>query len=242
MTSPFEKMTESLTDEQWATVYTIAHNLAKEQKRIDPEKDGIATELKKLVTYLYALVKDFSDVSGQSNRAGSKILDYLRILTADSKQVWRTGRTPDYYKCIYEVCTQTLKNYQNHPKKMLEILGWASRLIRYYKDIEQGAIVGEVLASKNTTPIIYKEINTQTYSKYSVEQIVDATVVDIATKIIDSKKTKTTVVYMLEGQRLAKPEEIYNMEKKGIFLKQGDIVQLKILEINDGRIKKFERC
>lgn len=75
-------------------------------------------------------------------------------------------------------------------------------------------------------------------NKFSDGQIVEAKVLDIATKVIDSKKTKTTITYEVNGSKLGKTEELY---KKSISLAIGDIVELRITEVKNGNIKKYER-
>ncbi len=55
----------------------------------------------------------------------------------DSRYLVRTGRTLDYYRDIQDVCQQHLEAYRNakdgKAQEMAEILGWAVRLMRYYK-------------------------------------------------------------------------------------------------------------
>lgn len=79
--------------------------------------------------------------------------------------------------------------------------------------------------------------------KFTLGQVVESKVAKLSTEEVKAKKkTKTTLIYEVEGERLAKQEEIYDIEKKGICLIEGDIVKLKITELNsDGNIKKYER-
>ncbi|WP_293334371.1 TIGR03986 family CRISPR-associated RAMP protein [Microcoleus sp. CAWBG58] len=69
-------------------------------------------------------------------------------------------------------------------------------------------------------------------------QIVEATVLYIVTKVIDGKKNKTTITYQVNGLKLGKTEELY---KKSISLAIGDVVTLRITEVKNGNIKKYER-
>ncbi|MEO0378070.1 MAG: TIGR03986 family CRISPR-associated RAMP protein, partial [Cyanobacteria bacterium P01_A01_bin.17] len=74
--------------------------------------------------------------------------------------------------------------------------------------------------------------------------IVEAKVIDLSTKVISQgrrQKTRTTVSYAVDGEPLTKTEDIFNMEKKGIALAIGDLVQLEVVEVRDGLIRKFKR-
>lgn len=75
-------------------------------------------------------------------------------------------------------------------------------------------------------------------NKFSDGQIVEAKVLDIATKVIDSKKTKTTITYEVYGSKLGKTEDFY---KKSVSFAIGDIVKLRITEVKNGNIKKYDR-
>jgi hypothetical protein len=79
--------------------------------------------------------------------------------------------------------------------------------------------------------------------QFTLGQVVESKVAKLSTEEVKAKKkTKTTLIYEVDGERLAKQEEIYDMEKKEISLNEGDIVRLKITELyNDGNIKKYER-
>lgn len=69
-------------------------------------------------------------------------------------------------------------------------------------------------------------------------QIVEATILEIVTKVIDSKKTKTTITYEVNGSKLGKTEEIY---KKSVPFTLGDVIELRITEVRNGVVKKYER-
>jgi len=75
-------------------------------------------------------------------------------------------------------------------------------------------------------------------NKFCDGQIVEAKVLDIATKVIDSKKTKTTITYEVNGSKLGKTEDFY---KKSVSLAKGDVVKLRITEVKNGNIKKYDR-
>lgn len=64
---------------------------------------------------------------------GPGFFRYLRTVQENGGAVVRSGRTLQYYYAIHEVCHRHLRDYQDDPKKMAFILGWAVRLMRYHK-------------------------------------------------------------------------------------------------------------
>lgn len=212
-----------LNEVQWKKVDEIALFLAEEQRRLDKDSDGIVTELKKTITYLYTN-------QDQSN-GGAKFFTYLKTLVRHGKQVGHSGKTTDYYRCIENACSEYLKDYQDDAMIMLHILGWVARLVRYYKNA----------SSIDEAPAKQKINQLKTNFKYKEGQIINAKIIDCTTKDVDSKKTKTTITYEFEGAKLGKTEEIYNMHKKGISIQVSDIVKLKIIKVENDIIKKYER-
>jgi len=63
---------------------------------------------------------------------GPRFFEYLDTVIAEGKAVVRSGRTLDYYRAIRDACRQHLMPYKDDPRAMAQILGWASRLMRYY--------------------------------------------------------------------------------------------------------------
>ena len=225
-----EFLRESLTEVQWEIADKIARFLAEEQIRLERKSDGIATELKKTITYLYA--------NQDQPSAGAKFFTYLNTLVRHGNQVGHSGKTVDYYRCIEKACKQHLQGEQANPRTMLLILGWAARLVRYHKD---AISIGEAPPQAEAAPAKPQIRQAKSNYKYKEDQVVDAKILDLTTKDVDSKKTKTTITYEVNGEKLGKPEEIYNIHKKGIFLKVGDVVKLKIIKVEDDIIKKYER-
>jgi cold shock CspA family protein len=64
---------------------------------------------------------------------GSQFFRFLDTVVRDGQAVVRSGRTLDYYRHIRDVCREYLSPYQGEPKEMAYILGWAIRLMRYYR-------------------------------------------------------------------------------------------------------------
>ena len=125
---------KSLTDKDWLVVEKLVQLFTQEQLRIEPTKNGLITELKKVITYLYAKV---SDNNLQPEQVSKMFFEYLRIWKTQGKQVARSGKTPDYYQSINKICSKELKAYSHQPDLMLCILGWTARLIPHYKENNQ---------------------------------------------------------------------------------------------------------
>ena len=114
---------ESLPEDQmWNTAHDIANKLVQEQQQIEPTKDGIRSELNKIIAYLR------TTISQNQNNIGDNFFKYLKALVDNSKSLKRSDKTPDYYRSIQKICTQHLTAIQSNPEAMLEVLGWSSRL------------------------------------------------------------------------------------------------------------------
>jgi ABC-type uncharacterized transport system ATPase subunit len=112
---------------------------------------------------------------------------------------------------------------------MLQILGWVSRLMRYYKDA--GVPIGEIATP--TTPVFESarqaEIAKVAQAQdFQVEQIIEAKV----TKINGNK-----VTYEILGTiKLTEKEP-----KQASFLQEGQTVKVKIVAVkDDGSIKSVK--
>ncbi|HEY9873494.1 MAG TPA: hypothetical protein V6D12_08645, partial [Candidatus Obscuribacterales bacterium] len=110
--------TSDLTEIQWQLAHAIAQTLVKE--------NADANELTKAIAYL----RTYAD---QEN-AGARFFNYLKTLVKNGQRIGHSKKTSDYYETIDKACSQYLKAYQNNAAAMLQILGWASRLMRYYKN------------------------------------------------------------------------------------------------------------
>jgi predicted RNA-binding protein with RPS1 domain len=101
--------------------FKIAAQLAQNlnQHNTDPN------EVAKSLTYLVA--------RQEGERGGQEFFDFLRTVVNSGDAVVRSGRTLDHYRQILQVCERHLKGYQDEPQRMAQILGWAVRLMPYYK-------------------------------------------------------------------------------------------------------------
>ncbi|KYC37373.1 hypothetical protein WA1_48090 [Scytonema hofmannii PCC 7110] len=95
--------TETLTEDQWKTVYAMAQMLSNEQTDVN--------EVGKIIAYLRAY--------GHVENAGKNFFQYLSILVRNGRTVGHSGKTPEYYQSIEKACKQDLLKYQNDIPAML---------------------------------------------------------------------------------------------------------------------------
>jgi hypothetical protein len=202
-------VTENLTDIQWQIAHAIAQTLVKENTDVN--------ELGKAIAYLRA----YSD----RENAGSRFFDYLKTLAKNGRHIGHSQRTSDYYDSIEKACSQYLKAYKNDVAAMLQILGWAARLMRYYAN---AGPVGEI-----TAPIIDSARQAEIAEvisghNFAIGQILEATVTAV-------KGNKVT--YEILGTiKLTEKEP-----KKAQSLSQGQTIKVEILDLKeDGSIKKVK--
>lgn len=198
-----------LTEIQWKIADAIAQTLVKE--------DTDVNELGKAIAYLRAY-------SNREN-AGIKFFDYLKTLSRNGKQIGHSKRTSEYYETIAETCSKYLNAYQDNAEIMLQVLGWASRLMRYYKNSGTiGEITAPVVESARQAEIA-EMISTQ---NFAINQIIEATVTAV-------KGNKVT--YEILGTiKLTEKEP-----KKAQSFSEGQKVKVEILDLKeDGSIKKVK--
>jgi len=201
-------VTENLTEIQWQIAHAIAQTLVKENTDVN--------ELGKAIAYLRA----YSD----RENAGLRFFDYLKTLAKNGRHIGHSKRTSEYYDSIEKACSQYLKAYKDDVAAMLQILGWAARLMRYYAN---AGTIGEI-----TAPVIESvrqaEIAEATQSQeFALNQILEATVLKI-------KGNKVT--YEILGViKLTEKEP-----KKASSLVEEQTVQVKITVLQNGSIKSVK--
>ncbi|MGB7442690.1 MAG: hypothetical protein WA919_16625 [Coleofasciculaceae cyanobacterium] len=204
-----ETLTESLTEVQWQMAHAIAQTLVKDNTDVN--------ELGKAIAYLRSYAN--------RENAGAKFFDYLETLAKNGRQIGHSKRTSDYYENIENACSQYLKAYQDDAQVMLHILGWASRLMRYYKNagpIEE--ITAPVVESARQAEIA-EVISSH---DFAVGQILEATVTAV-------KGNKVTYE-ILETIKLTEKEP-----KKAKLLSEGQKVKVEIVALKeDGSIRKVK--
>jgi hypothetical protein len=197
--------TETLTEEQWKTVYAIAQMLSNEQTDVN--------EVGKIIAYLRAY--------GHVENAGKNFFQYLSILVRNGRTVGHSGKTFEYYQSIEKACKQHLLKYQNDVPAMLQILGWVTRMMRYYKSGGSTDFVETVTAKPNTVPKVTLS------QEFKQGDIVEAAI---------ANKKNIEVTYKLPNSISLTQKE----HKKANSLSVGQVVKVQILEVrDDGRPKKL---
>lgn len=208
-----ETTTAILTDTQWEIAHAIALTLVKENTDVN--------ELGKAVAYLRAYVKQ--------EDATSRFFKYLKNLVSNGRQIGHSKKTTDYYISIDKACSDYLKNISN-ADTILQILGWVSRLMRYYKDA--GVPIGEIPTPTAPPAESARQAEIAKVAKsqdFKVDQILDA----IVTKINGNK-----VTYEILGTiKLTEKEP-----KKAGLLTEAQIVKVKILSLKDDGSIKSVKC
>ena len=208
-----ELVTEYLTENQWGIAHAIAQTLVKEQTDVN--------ELGKAIAYLR------NAVNQNQADATSRFFKYLKTLVGNGRQIGHSGKTTDYYRSIDKACSDCLKGFQGDASTLLQILGWASRLMRYYKEAGPiGEVVTPVVESARQVEIA-KAIGSH---EFAVGQIVEA-------KVTAVKGNKVT--YEILGTiRLTEKEP-----KKAQSLSEGQTVKVEILDLKeDGSLRKVKCC
>lgn len=206
-------MQYELTDYQWQVAHAIAHTWTKDQQRLEPGREGIRSELSKAIAYLRSMPEAGSD----------RFFTYLRTLVKQGKSIGHSGKTIEYYVCIEAACLQYLKDEPT--EVLLQILGWAERLMQYYKvtPIDE---VPQPMAQSARQAAIAIAIGSQTFA---VDEILDATVRSI-------KGVEVTYEIHQTAQKLNQKEH-----KKAAQLQPGQTVRVKITDLKpDGAIKKVK--
>ena len=208
-----ELVTESLTENQWEIAHAIAQTLVKEQTDVN--------ELGKAIAYLR------NAVNQNQADANSRFFKYLKTLVANGRQIGHSGKTTDYYRSIDKACSDCLKGFQGDASTLLQILGWASRLMRYYKEAGPiGEVVAPVVESARQVEIA-KAIGSH---EFAVGQIVEA-------KVTAVKGNKVT--YEILGTiRLTEKEP-----KKAQSFSENQVVKVEVLDLKeDGSLRKVKYC
>jgi hypothetical protein len=221
MTSTLLLESVDLSPQYWDLAHGIAMTLVK--------ADTDVNELSKSIAYLRS-VAHHAD-------AGSRFFKFTNELVGE-RRLHRTKQTEGYYRSIDETCKDYLEPLKNKPAEMLQILGWAARLMRYYRDggVPLGEIpppLGSQLNSDSDRPIEEQaqrlaEIEAvRSSTDFQVGQKLDATVASI-------KGNKVTYV-ILGSLKLTQKEP-----KKAGSLKEGQVVQVEITDLkDDGGIRKI---
>jgi hypothetical protein len=103
----------------------LARTLA--QRQVDPN------EAAKSFTHLRALYERAGDDAAAKRDAVARWWRWLETVAGPgARAVIRSGRTQDYYRAIQDACRLHLANLE--PGAQVQTLGWAVRLMRYYRN------------------------------------------------------------------------------------------------------------
>jgi len=94
-------------------------------------------------------------------------------------------------------------------------------------------VMGIKIECDRPSPSITKKSKEQLTQLFSVDQVVDAKVVDI--QVQEGKKLKTIITYEIEGSDCQAKEESY---KQNISLAVDDIVKVTIVKVKEKSIRK----
>ena len=202
----------SLTDQQWEIAHAIAQTLVKE--------DTDANEVSKAVAYLRTVI--------DKNDATSRFLTYLKTLVRDGKMIGHSGKTAGYYRNIEATCSQYFKS-NSDASTILQILGWVSRLMKYYKNA--GVPMGEITVP---TAVVVESARQAEISKISEsKEFKEGDTIDAKVTKINGNKVSYEILGII---KLTQKEP-----KKASVLQEGQTVKVEVLELKeDGSIKKVK--
>lgn len=211
--------TVDLSPQSWDLAHGIAMTLAKE--RVD------VSELSKCVAYLRS-VAHLPD-------AGSRFFRFTGELVRETG-LHRSNETPRYYRLIDQTCKKYLQSLQDRPAEMLQILGWAARLARYYKD--GGIPIGEIpQGAGNKSQDDRQQQNHQHQQDQAQHQARKAhfqTGQKLKATITNIKGNEVTFQILDTDTKLTQKEP-----KRAGSLSVGQEVQVEVLDLKeDGRIRK----
>lgn len=197
-----------LSEVQWQVAHVIAQQLVREGTDVN--------ELRKTISYL----REYVD---QEN-AGKAFFDYLKALVRRGNQIGHSKQTIDYYKSLDAVCDEYLKDYQDKAPQMLLILGWAARLVKYYKGLPVGEVPKvEIMSEREAEVQAVTQANTFTLGQ------------ELQAKVLAIKGKKVT--YEILGSIKLSPKEPKLFEK----LTEGQEVTVRIEDLrDDGSIKRVK--
>lgn len=201
--------TDELTELQWQVADAIAQSLVRDGTDVN--------EFKKVISYLRAYQ--------ERENAGSQFFDYLKTLTKKGNQIGHSKQTLIYLSNIEKVCSKYLQRHQDDTLLMLQILGWAARLVQYY---DKAGPIGEI-----------PEIVVPTQREAAIQAVTQANQFEVGQQLeatIAAIKGNKVTYEILGTIRLTQKEP-----KKAPVLTEGQCVTVEILELKeDGSIKKVK--
>ncbi|HIK11565.1 MAG TPA: hypothetical protein IGS52_15115 [Oscillatoriaceae cyanobacterium M33_DOE_052] len=196
-----------ISENHWPAVYAIAEQLSNQKTDV--------SELKKAISYLRAY--------GNGENGGAKFFQYLKTLTHNGKSIGHSQTTVEYYRSLEAACKEHLQPYQDDVPAMLQILGWAARIMGYYKSGGSTDFVQQPEVSSRTMEIAA----VLSGKDLQIGGILDATITNI--------KGNMVTYTMLDSIPIPQKES-----KKANSLSVGQQVKVKILTMKNGRPIKVE--
>ncbi|MEH1901606.1 MAG: hypothetical protein V7L04_09365 [Nostoc sp.] len=206
--------TESLTETESQLAHNLAITLVKEETDVN--------EVGKVIAYLRSIV--------EQPDAGRRFFSYLKTLVTNGRQIGHSGRTTGYYRSIERACNQYLQSQQANAQTVLKILGWAMRLMRYYKvsPIEDISLTDSTSVQPEISQRQAEIAELLQSHKFEIDQILDASVISV-------KGNKVTYE-ILGAMKITEKEP-----KKASVLQEGQVIQVKIVALKeDGSIKSVK--
>jgi hypothetical protein len=201
----------TLTDGQWEIAHAIAQTLV--------QQDTDVNEVGKIIAYLRTTIN-------QPNPT-SRFLTYLKTLVRDGKQIGHSGKTAGYYRNIEITCSQYFKT-NSDAQTILQILGWVSRLMRYYKDA--GVPVGEITTP--AAPVVESARQAEIAKVTESQEFKEGDVIEAKVTKISGNKVSYEILGVI---KLTQKEP-----KKASLLQEGHIVKVEVAELKEDKaIKKI---
>ncbi|MGL4500316.1 MAG: hypothetical protein ACRCU2_14720 [Planktothrix sp.] len=221
---------KSISDEQWQATHVIAHKLVRA----------------KIKDYHLKLIVEYVRHTLQYENSHFSFFKYLQHLAQHGEKMTHGKQKNEGFQIIYEVCEKELIHYKDSPTAILEILGWAFRMMKYYKNAmpagesnarhtqsptqspTQSLTQSPTLKRQPETPKIVENFNLK------VGQRLPAIVVEIKEK---NKGKKITYEIQKPQQKLSNEEYSH----KSTLLSEGQSVTVEIVKLkDDGSIKKIK--
>lgn len=199
-----------LTSTQWQVADAIARQLVLDQ--------ADHNEFRKTISYFRA----YSD----REDAGKKFFDYLNTLAQNGDRIDHSKKTQGYLESISAICQQYLASYRDDAPTMLQVLGWSSRLMQYYK--ESGPI------GETPQPTIQSEREAEIQAVTAVQDFQVGQKLDAVVTGIKGNK----VTYEILGTIKLTSKE----PKKASILAEGQITTVEVVALKDDGSLRTVKC
>lgn len=203
-----------LSERQWQLAHAIAQKLVLD--------DADANELKKVMSYLRTL--------GERDDAGDRFFKYLETLATQGDRIGHSKKTRCYYSSMDRICRQYLQGDRGDSQALQMILGWAFRLMRYYRVSPD--VLSEMVATTEVMEV-------QSERQAEIAEVIAEQDLSLGTQLeatIEAIKGNKVTYEMLGTIRLTQKEP-----KTAKLLAMGQTVQVEITALKeDGGIKKIQ--